>query len=203
MKYEIDSGSTGVDSSRGSNSSNGSLTIIEKGLEFPPPGAGFVIEIGTEPAIVKSPDGIVATSSVAETYVLATTAEFALTVEPGRKLEPVIWTCVSGDASGTVEGDTETIDGVRFLIESVSEFDVPPPGVGFDTVIVWLPAMVSLAAGSTALSWLDETRLAVKRFPSKLTVDALLNPDPVRVSVVSADPTGALAGETLLREGAA
>jgi hypothetical protein len=95
-----------------------------------------VTEIETVPAIARSPEGIVATSWVAETYVLATTAEFALTVEPGRKLEPVIWTCVSGEASGTVEGVTDATDGVRLSIVNDTDVDVPPPGVGFETVIV-------------------------------------------------------------------
>ena len=73
-------------------------------------------EIETVPAIARSPEGIVATSWVAETYVLPTRAEFALTEEPGRKLDPVIWTCVSGEASGTVDGERERIDGVRLLM---------------------------------------------------------------------------------------
>ena len=42
------------------------------------------------PELAKSEGGIVATSVVADTYVLETRAEFALTVEAGKKLDPVI-----------------------------------------------------------------------------------------------------------------
>jgi hypothetical protein len=95
-----------------------------------------VTEIKTVPAIARSPEGTVATSWVAETYVLAIRVEFALTVEPGRKLDPVIWTCVSGEASGTVEGVSDTTDGARLLTENDTDADEPPPGVGFETVII-------------------------------------------------------------------
>jgi hypothetical protein len=44
------------------------------------------------PGFAKSAEGIVATSVVADTYVLETSAEFALTVEVGKKLDPVIST---------------------------------------------------------------------------------------------------------------
>jgi len=56
----------------------------------PPPGGGFVTVRRTVPELAKSEGGIVATSVVADTYVLETGAEFALTVEVGKKLDPVI-----------------------------------------------------------------------------------------------------------------
>jgi hypothetical protein len=100
-----------------------------------------VTEIETVPAIARSPEGIVATSWVAETYVLATRTEFALTVERGRKLDPVICTCVSAEPSGTVEGVMETIDGSRLLTENDAAEEDPPPGAGFVTTTEYEPAM--------------------------------------------------------------
>ena len=108
-----------------------------------------------------------------------------------------------GEASGTVEGVSNAIVGSKLLTDNDVEFDVPPPGVGFDTVIVWFPARVALAAGSTALSWIVETKLMDKLFPSKLTFDALLNPEPASVTAVSADPTETPFGVILLIEGGA
>jgi hypothetical protein len=48
------------------------------------------METATVPALANSLDGIVATIRVAETYVLETKVEFALTIEFGRKFEPAI-----------------------------------------------------------------------------------------------------------------
>jgi hypothetical protein len=135
-KYKGDSGSAETDSSFGVRSVEGAFTLTGIELDVPPPGAGFMTERLTAPELTKSADGIVAISSVAEMYVLEINAEFALTVEDGRKSEPVIWTWVSGEASGTVEGVSDPTDGARLSIENNTDVDVPPPGVGFETVIV-------------------------------------------------------------------
>jgi hypothetical protein len=75
------------------------------------------------------------------------------------------------------------------LTENGAEVEVPPPGVGFETVMVWVPDTISLLAGIAALSWLPDTKVEATGFPSKLTVEAWLNPDPARVMAVFADPT--------------
>jgi hypothetical protein len=128
--------------------------------------------------------------------------EFPVTVEPGRKLEPAIWICVSGEPAGTAEGLSEEIEGERLFTESDSEFEVPPPGVGLETVMAWVPASVALLAGSVALSPPVVTNVEASAFPSRLTDDALLKPEPASIKDVSADPTETLPGLRLLSEGA-
>jgi hypothetical protein len=104
-----------------------------------------VTEIETVPAIARSPEGIVATSWVAETYVLAMRAEFALTVVVGRKLVPVIWTWVSGEASGIVEGVSDATEGGRLSTENDAAEEDPPPGAGFATTTEYEPAIARSA----------------------------------------------------------
>lgn len=57
---------------------------------MPPPGGGFVTVRNTVPELAKSEGGIVVTSVVADTYVLETRTEFAVTVDVARKFAPVI-----------------------------------------------------------------------------------------------------------------
>jgi hypothetical protein len=64
------------------------VTARMKLFEAPPPGAGFTMPIERLPAALRLPEGTVASTWLAETYVEAIEAELMLTVEVGRKLEP-------------------------------------------------------------------------------------------------------------------
>ena len=51
------------------------------------------------------------------------------------------------------------------------------------------------------LSSVDDTKLVVWALPSRLATDDLMNPEPIKVTDVSGDPTVADVGEMLLNEG--
>lgn len=51
------------------------------------------------------------------------------------------------------------------------------------------------------LSSLDDTKFVVWGLPSRLTDDPLMNPEPVKLTSVSGDPTVAEVGEMLLNDG--
>jgi hypothetical protein len=57
-------------------------------FEAPPPGVGFAMPIERLPAALRLPEGTVAITWLAETYVEEIEVELMLTVEVGRKLEP-------------------------------------------------------------------------------------------------------------------
>jgi hypothetical protein len=153
------------------------------------------------PELAKSEGGIVATSVVADTYVLETSAEFALTVEVGKKLDPVISTWVAGDPTEIIEGVTDDCAGAKLLTENDAEAEVPPPGLGFVTVMLCVAARARLAPGTAMLSSVDDTKLVVWALPSRLATDDLMNPEPIKVTDVSGDPTVADVGEMLLNDG--
>src|SRR5207248_7057160 len=58
-------------------------------FDVPPPGASVNTVTGAVPAVAMSGAEIVAVSCVADTYVVARTAPFQRTTEPGTKLVPV------------------------------------------------------------------------------------------------------------------
>jgi len=58
------------------------------------------------------------------------------------------------------------------LIVNVTEFDVPPPGAGFTTVTDAVPTVATFAAGTIAVSCVEETNVVVKGEPFQLTVEA-------------------------------
>jgi hypothetical protein len=51
-----------------------------------------------------------------------------------------------------LEGDNEVAVGTGLFTENVSAFDGPPPGVGFDTVTLSVPAMATSDAGTVAVN---------------------------------------------------
>ena len=70
------------------------------------------------------------------------------------------------------------------LIVNVSAFDVPPPGVGFTTVTDAVPTAATLAAGTIAVSCVEETNVVTRAEPFHLTVEVatMLVPLTVRVN---------------------
>jgi hypothetical protein len=51
------------------------------------------------------------------------------------------------------------------LIVNVCAFEVPPPGAGFTTVIGAVPTVATLAAGTMAVSLIEETNVVVRGEP--------------------------------------
>jgi hypothetical protein len=74
------------------------------------------------------------------------------------------------------------------LIVNVCTFDLPPPGLGFTTVIDAVPAVVTREAGTVAVSWMDETNVVVSAVPFQFTVEVETKFVPFTVRVKSVLP---------------
>jgi hypothetical protein len=78
---------------------------------------------------------------------------------------------------------------------NVSEFDVPPPGVGFTTVIAAVPELAMSAAVIAAVNEVALTNVVVRGLPFHCAVDPFMKLVPVSVSVNAAPPAPVNVGE--------
>ena len=74
------------------------------------------------------------------------------------------------------------------LIVNVCALDVPPPGLGFTTVIDAVPAVATRDAGTVAVSCVEETKLVARGAPFQFTVEVETNLVPFTVKVNCALP---------------
>jgi hypothetical protein len=86
------------------------------------------------------------------------------------------------------------ITGGGGLIVNVCAFDVPPPGAGFTTVTDAAPAAATFAAGTIAVSLIEDTNVVTRGEPFQLTVEVETKLVPFTVKVNWADPAVAEAG---------
>jgi hypothetical protein len=87
------------------------------------------------------------------------------------------------------------------LILKVLELEVPPPGVGLNTVTRAVPAVAMSAAGIAAVNRVDEIYVVVRFAPFQRTTEPLTKPLPVTVSVNPAAFAVAEAGLMLVVDG--
>ena len=80
--------------------------------------------------------------------------------------------------------------------------EAPPPGDGLATAKLKWPSTPSSAAGRMAVNCVADTKAVVRELLLKLTVEALVNPLPVTVRVVSEEFTSTWAGVTEDKVGA-
>src|SRR4249919_2985035 len=66
-----------------------------------------------------------------------------------------------------------------------SAFDVPPPGVGLNTVTLAVVATVKSEAGIVADSCVELTNCVARSAPFHLTIELGVNPPPVTTSVTA------------------
>ena len=74
--------------------------------------------------------------------------------------------------------------------------DVPPPGAGFNTATLAVPAVAISAAVIVAASCVALAKVVAFDAPLKVTTDVATNPVPFTVSVKAAPLAVALVGET-------
>jgi hypothetical protein len=84
---------------------------------------------------------------------------------------------------------------LKSAIVNVNEFDVPPPGVGFKTVIAAVPELAMSAAVIAAVNCVALTNVVVRALPFHCAVDPLMKLVPVNVSVNAAPPAPVDVGE--------
>ena len=86
--------------------------------------------------------------------------------------------------------------GTPPAMSKVTAPDVPPPGVGLNTVTEALPAFCTSEAWMEAVNWVALTKLVARFAPFHRTTELEMKEEPVTVSVKAASPTLALDGET-------
>ena len=120
--------------------------------DVPPPGVGLKTVTVAVPAVVISLARIDAVSCVLLTNVVVRLEPFHFTEAPETKLEPLTVSVKPEPPAVPLAGESELIDGRGLLIVKVDPPDVPPPGVGFVTVTVAVPAVVISLARIDAVS---------------------------------------------------
>src|SRR5262249_59493557 len=90
--------------------------------------------------------------------------------------------------------------GARMV--KVTEVEVPPPGVGVNTLIWAVPEPAMSAAEMLAWSWVFLTKVVERLEPCHLTVEVAVKFAPVTVSVKAGPPATALLDDSEVIEGA-
>ena len=169
-----------------------------------PPPAGFVTVTFTVPAVAISAAGIVATIwvLVTEEGVIAGLVP-KFTVAPATKPVPVRVNVKAAPPTVAEVGAREVRVGAETgLIVNDRLPDVPPPGAGFVTVTVAVPAVAISAAVIAAVNCVALTNVVVLAAPLNFTTDVDTKPVPLTVRVKAAPPAVALVGEREVAVGA-
>src|SRR5580704_3286186 len=95
---------------------------------------------------------------------------------------------VSPDPASALAGLILVIAANGLFTEKSTAEDVPPPGDGLATVNFAIVAVARLLAGSVALKFVAELYVVAIGAPFHWTAELEMNPEPVIVTGVSADP---------------
>ena len=161
----------------------------------PPPGAGVVTVTETVPAAATSEPGTAALKVVALPNVVVRAVPFQFTTEPLTKFVPVTVSVNADAPAAAVVGEIEVSVGAGLLMLKVCEDDVPPTGVGLNTVTEAVPDEVRSPIGTVAVSDVALTSVVVSAEPFHFTTEPLTKFVPVTVRVNAAPPTLAEVGE--------
>lgn len=156
--------------------------------ETPPPGVGLVTVTVAVPPLAMSAASIVACTLVLETNVVGRAPPFHRAVDEVTKFVPVIVSVKDGLPSSSTLGLSEVIVGTGLLIVKVKALDVPPPGLGLETLIFAVPPVTMSAALMSASRLVLETNVVVRELPFHRTVDEGIKLAPATASVKEAVP---------------
>jgi hypothetical protein len=109
----------------------------------------------------------VAVSLVDEAYVVARAKPLKSTIDEALKLVPLTVSVKDNPPAVTGVGLMEVVVGTGLLTVSVCAPEVPPPGVGFTTVIVSVPPTAIWAAVIVTLIVVLEVKVVVSGEPLK------------------------------------
>ena len=158
----------------------------------------------TAPAVAMSAAGTVATIWVLltdEGMITGLVPKF--TVAPATKPVPVRVNVKAAPPTVAEVGAREVSVGPEAALMVNDRFpDVPPPGVGFVTLTVAVPAVAISAAVIAAVNCVALTSVVVLAAPLNFTTDVDTNPVPLTVRVKAAPPAVALVGESEVAVGA-
>lgn len=172
--------------------------IVFDGLDT---GDGLFTTTKAVPEVSRSAAEIDAVSWLEFTKVVGLLEPFQLTVAPLTKLVPLTVRVKAEPFTRALVGLSEVITGVGLLIVNVTGDEVPPPGVGVNTVIAAVPPEVMSDAGIDAVSVVELTKLVVRLFPFHRTVLPFTKFVPVAVSVNAAEPDVTVSGFSVVSDG--
>ena len=170
-------------------------------FEVPPPGAGFVTVTGTVPVAATSIAGIMARSVVLEMKVVVAVSPLKFTTELEMKFVPFTVSVKSELPAGVEVGLIDEVVDTGFMTVKVCEFDVPPPGIGFVTVIKISPPAVRSESRISTVSVVLEMKVVPLSNPSNWIPDAGTNPVPVTVSTKPTLPAAVEVEERAVKVG--
>ena len=182
------------------------LVVVGTGLfivsvcvfDVPPPGAAFTTVIEAVPAVAISEARIVVVSVVLETKAVTRDEPLKSAVEDALKFVPLMVSVNCAPPAVVEVGEMLLVVGAGLLIVSVCEFDVPPPGAEFTTVIEAVPAVAISEARIVAVSVVLEMNVVARPEPLKSTVDEATKFVPFTVRVKSEPPASVEVGEMLV-----
>ena len=148
----------------------------------------------TVPAVTMSEADIAAVICVLLTKVVALLAPLRFTVAPFTKPTPLTVSVNAAEPATALEGESDPIVGTALSIVKETAFDIPP-GAGFVTVTVAVPAVAISAAVIAAVNCVALTKVVVLAAPLNFTTDVDTKPVPLTVRVKAAPPALALVGE--------
>src|SRR5438552_3001033 len=147
------------------------FTVNVCALDVPPPGTGFVTVMLDVPAVVRSLAGMEAVSCVELIEVVVRAEPPKFTTEFVTKLVPLTVSVKTPSPTFLLVGEMLVVVGAGLLTVNVCALEVPPPGVGFVTVMLNVPAVVRSLAGIDAVNGVAVTYVVLRAEPGKLTTE--------------------------------
>lgn len=143
------------------------------------------------PADATSAASIDADNCVLDPYVVDRGDPFHITSESATKPVPVTVRVNAAPPATALDGASAVIAGTGLagaLTVNTRAEEVPPPGAGFITVSLPVPAVASFAFGTTACRLLPEAKVVTSALPFHCTTDCEMKFVPVAVTVTSPAP---------------
>jgi hypothetical protein len=143
---------------------------------------GLTTVIEAVPGLAMRVADTVAVSCVEETNVVVRAAPFQFTIEVDTKFMPLTVNVNCGSPAAAQVGLRELIDGVALIVNVAAPDVAPHP----PTVIEAVPGVAMRAAGTVAVSRVEETNVVTSGLPFQYTVSpwmkSLLGPFTVSVN---------------------
>ena len=173
------------------------LKLIE--FDGPPPGFGLFTKTAGVPAVATSAARIVAVNCVELTNVVVLFAPPKFTTELETKFVPFTVNVNAIEPAATLVGETDDIVGTGFVAAvtlKLTEFDAPPPGVGFVTITAGVPTVATSIGRIEAVTCVELTNVVPLVTPPKLRVAPLTKPVPLIVNVNAVEPAAIPVGDS-------
>jgi hypothetical protein len=163
--------------------------------DVPPPGTGLVTVTLKDPAAAMSAAVMAAVICVAFTKVVVFAAPLKFTTEEELKFVPLTVSEKLAPPASVLVGESDAIVGGGLFTVNVAFAEVPPPGAGFVTFTLKVPATAMSPAKIVAVTCVEFTNAVALAFPLKFTAAPVTKPLPFTVSVNPAPPAVAVVGE--------